>query len=63
MVSQGADTSDALKYLAEDSFNVDSAGNFSQGVLQEAFNKKYPSLRMDESPETVYACMKDPTKY
>ena len=63
MMSHGADTTDALKYLAEDSFNVDEAGNFSQGVLQEALSTKYPSLRMDETPETIDACMKNPTQF
>jgi Ataxin-3 len=29
MLSQGTDTPDALKFLAEDSGNVDEAGNFS----------------------------------
>ena len=32
MLAEGADTADAIRFLAEDSINVDEAGNFSVTV-------------------------------
>ncbi|CAM9646064.1 unnamed protein product [Chrysoparadoxa australica] len=39
MMEMGAHTQDALNFLAEDSGNVDEAGNFSVQVLSEALNR------------------------
>jgi len=63
MIAEGDDTPHALRFLAEDSFNVDSAGNFSQGVLAEALKRKYKSLWLDESPATIATVMKTPTQF
>ncbi|CAN0169586.1 unnamed protein product, partial [Phaeothamnion confervicola] len=41
MLSQGADTPEALRFLAEDSGNVDASGNFSLQVLNEALKRRY----------------------
>jgi Ataxin-3 len=39
MLEQGSTTPEALKFLAEDSGNVDEAGNFSLQVLSEALTR------------------------
>ncbi len=39
MMSAGTDTEDAVKFLAEDSGNVDGSGNFSVSVLGEALRR------------------------
>ena len=36
MLANGAETADALRFMAEDSGNVDDSGNFSVSVLREA---------------------------
>lgn len=41
MLSEGADTPDALKFLAGDSSNVDASGNFSIQVLSEALSRSH----------------------
>ena len=38
MMEAGADTPDALRYLAQDSQNVDDSGNFSIQVLRRALS-------------------------
>jgi Josephin len=39
MLAEGSTTPEALKFLAEDSGNVDEAGNFSLQVLSEALTR------------------------
>jgi hypothetical protein len=54
-------THDALKYLAEESGNVDEGGNFSLGVLRLAVRRSHGiELLSSESPE-IATRMHDPT--
>ena len=41
MLEAGADTADALRYLAEESGNVDASGNFSIQVLNRALERSH----------------------
>ena len=41
MMEMGVDTTDAIRFAAEDSGNVDESGNFSLMVLQTAIRRRF----------------------
>ena len=51
MLEAGADTKDFLKYMAEDSGNVDESGNYSIQVLGEALKVFGLSVASITAPE------------
>jgi Ataxin-3 len=62
MMEAGADTADALRYMAEDSFNVDDSGNFSISVLREAVNRSH-GISFDSEPAQVERALRDPNNF
>jgi ataxin-3 len=62
MMEAGADTADALKYLAEDSINVDDSGNFSVTVLKEALARGH-SIGLEADNSLLVAALEDPGKH
>jgi len=62
MLSAGADTADALRYMSEPSFNVDDSGNFSVTVLREAVRRSH-GIEFDSEPALVSAALADPQKF
>ncbi|CAM9654923.1 unnamed protein product, partial [Hapterophycus canaliculatus] len=53
MLAEGCDTPDALKFLAEESGNVDAAGNFSIQVLNTALKRLYGVHLVSAGSESV----------
>ncbi|CAM9220634.1 unnamed protein product [Ectocarpus sp. 12 AP-2014] len=53
MLAAGSDTPDALKFLAEESGNVDAAGNFSIQVLNTALKRLYGAYLVSAGSESV----------
>mmetsp|Transcript_11924 Transcript_11924/g.24110 ORF Transcript_11924/g.24110 Transcript_11924/m.24110 type:complete len:411 (+) Transcript_11924:38-1270(+) len=53
MMEMGADTSDALKFLGEDSGNVDESGNFSIQVLNRALERSHEIVLTNLGSESL----------
>lgn len=54
MLSQGADTADAIKYLAQDSSRVDDSGNFGLEVISTTLQKRFNlTLSLEFNPEAT----------
>lgn len=61
MLSEGADTPDALQYLAQDSNYIDDSGNFSVEVLREALRRSHGLELVLATSPAVQARLDDPT--
>jgi ataxin-3 len=62
MLAEGADTPDAIRFLAEDSHNVDDAGNFSVSVLSEYLQRAH-GVTLESDPAAMSAALADPNSY
>ena len=60
MLSQGTETADAIRYIAEGSNNVDESGNFSLSVLNTAVQRSHD---LSMSARGVVAALENPTSY
>ncbi len=61
MLANGAETADALRFMAEDSGNVDNSGNFSVSVLREALARAARAELIQDSAE-VERVLADPSR-
>lgn len=62
MLADGSDTPDALRFLAEDSGNVDASGNFSVSVLKEYLAKRH-GVTLEMDPSLVDRALTDPNEF
>jgi Ataxin-3 len=62
MMVGGTETADALRYMAEESFNVDDSGNFSISVLREAVLRSH-GIMFDCEPPQVARALQDPNQF
>lgn len=58
MLSQGLDTDDAIKFLAEDSGNVDDSGNFSFDVMNAALERRF-DITLSRDSRTLEVALND----
>lgn len=62
MLAEGVDTPDALRYMAEDSANVDDSGNFSISVLREALFRGH-GVTINTEPAIVTTALDNPSAF
>jgi ataxin-3 len=62
MLANGAETREALEYLAQESFNVDDSGNFSISVLRTAIERSH-GVALEADPKMVAGALANPNRF